>query len=162
MARSLELLGEWWTLLIIREAFYGSRHFGEFEAALGIAPNVLAQRLARLVEGGVLEVTQKSEGGRALAYRLSPKGRDLLPVIVALTQWGDAHAPAPKGPPVRIVERRNGQPIAAMKPRSSTTGRVLEARDVALVAGPGANQEDHERLTRMAMRLAAKAEHTAK
>jgi DNA-binding HxlR family transcriptional regulator len=153
IARSLELVGEWWTLLIIREAFFGSRHFGEFEAHLGIAPNVLSQRLTRLVEGGIFEVTSTSQNGKALAYKLTEKGRDLMPVIVALTQWGDKHEPSPQGPPVRIVERRNGLPIAPLLPRSSVNGRVLGKHEVTVVAGPGASAEDQERLTVIAERV---------
>ena len=84
IARALDLIGEWWTLLIVREAFLGCQRFGEFEARLGIAPNVLSQRLGRLVEGGILQVASTSQSGKALAYRLTDKGRDLHPVIVAL------------------------------------------------------------------------------
>jgi DNA-binding HxlR family transcriptional regulator len=153
IARSLELIGEWWTLLIIREAFFGSQHFGEFEAHLGIAPNVLSQRLTRLVEGGIFEVTSTSQSGKALAYKLTEKGRDLMPVIVALTQWGDKHEPAPEGPPVRIIERRNGEPITYMQPRSSVTGRALGKHEVTVVAGPGATAEDKARLDAIAERV---------
>ena len=75
IARALDLIGEWWTLLIVREAFLGCQRFGEFEARLGIAPNVLSQRLSRLVEGAILQVTATSQSGKALAYRLTDKGR---------------------------------------------------------------------------------------
>jgi DNA-binding HxlR family transcriptional regulator len=146
IARSLDLVGEWWTLLIVREAMFGSQRFGEFQAHLGIAPNVLTQRLEKLVQNGVFEVTSTSQSGKALAYRLTDKGRDLFPVIVALAQWGDKHAAAPDGPPVQIVERATGQPIATLGPHSARTGRALRHRDVAVVAGPGATEFDHERL----------------
>jgi DNA-binding HxlR family transcriptional regulator len=145
IARTLELVGEWWTLLIVREAFFGTRRFGEFQAHLGIAPNVLTQRLTHLVEGGIFEVTAESQSGRALDYRLTDKGRDLFPIIVALAQWGDQHAPAPKGPPVRIIERRTGEPIAPITLRSGSTGRVLQPRDVTVTEGPGAGPQERAR-----------------
>lgn len=139
VARSLDLIGEWWTLLIVREAFFGTRHFGEFQKRLGIAPNVLTQRLGRLVEGGVLAVTASSQNGRVLEYRLTDKGKDLFPVIIALLQWGDKHESHPDGPPLRVVDRLSGQDIEAMQPRSHD-GRLLGPRDVRLV--PAAQPEN--------------------
>ena len=131
IARTLEQVGDWWTLLLVREAFFGTRRFGEFQSHLGIAPNVLTQRLQDLVHNGILEVRATSENGRALDYRLTDKGRDLFPIIVALAQWGDRHAPAPGGPPVVIVDRNHQRPIAPLQVRSDD-GRVLQARDVAV------------------------------
>jgi DNA-binding HxlR family transcriptional regulator len=131
IARCLEQIGDWWTLLLIREALSGTRRFGEFQAHLGIAPNVLATRLQGLVHHGILQVTDTSENGRALAYRLTDKGRDLFPIIVALAQWGDRHAAAPEGPPVQIVDRATQRPIAPLQVRSED-GRILHARDAAL------------------------------
>lgn len=145
IARTLEVVGEWWTLLIVREAFFGSRKFGEFERALGIAPNVLTQRLAKLVEGGILVVESTSQNGKAMSYRLSPKGRDLFPVLVAMLQWGDKYASGPKGPPVRIVERRTGQEIAPMVMRAAN-GEALDVSQVTPVPGPGASEAVRERM----------------
>lgn len=129
IARCLEQVGDWWTLLIIREALSGTRRFGEFQAHLGIAPNVLTARLQSLVHHGILQAAAASENGRVLDYRLTDKGRDLFPVIVALLQWGDRHAPAPEGPPVQLVDREQGRPIALLQVRSED-GRVLGPRDV--------------------------------
>lgn len=129
IARCLEQVGDWWTLLIIREALSGTRRFGEFQAHLGIAPNVLMARLQSLVQHGILQAAAASENGRVLDYRLTDKGRDLFPVIVALLQWGDRHAPAPEGPPVQLVDREQGRPIALLQVRSED-GRVLGPRDV--------------------------------
>jgi DNA-binding HxlR family transcriptional regulator len=140
IARCLEQIGDWWTLLIIREALSGSRRFGEFQSHLGIAPNVLTSRLQGLVKHGILQVTEASENGRALAYRLTDKGRDLFPIIVALAQWGDRHAAAPEGPPVQIVERESKRPIAALQVRSDD-GRALGPRDVALQAKEGFSRD---------------------
>jgi len=157
IARTLEQVGDWWTLLIVREAFWGTRRFGEFQSHLGIAPNVLTQRLHDLVGHGILEITATSDNGRALDYRLSDKGRDLLPVIVALAQWGDRHAPAPDGPPVRIVERRNGREVAPLALRSSATGRVLTSKDVTVTEGPGAGPAEQARFDAIRAKLGHKA-----
>lgn len=129
IARCLEQVGDGWTLLIIREAFFGTRRFGEFQSHLGIAPNVLTARLQSLVQHGILQAMAESENGRVLDYRLTDKGRDLFPIVIALLQWGDRHAPAPEGPPVQVVDRENGRPIAPLQVRSDD-GRVLQARDV--------------------------------
>src|SRR6218665_3022642 len=129
IARCLEQVGDGWTLLIIREAFFRTRRFGEFQSHLGIAPNVLTSRLQGLVQHGILQAMAESENGRVLDYRLTDKGRDLFPIVIALLQWGDRHAPAPEGPPVQVVDRENGQPIAPLQVRSED-GRVLQARDV--------------------------------
>lgn len=129
IARCLEQVGDGWTLLIIREAFFGTRRFGEFQSHLGIAPNVLTARLQGLVQHGILQAMAESENGRVLDYRLTDKGRDLFPIVIALLQWGDRHAPAPEGPPVQVVDRESGRPIALMQVRAED-GRVLQARDV--------------------------------
>jgi len=131
IARCLEQVGDWWTLLIVREAFFGTRRFGEFQSHLGIAPNVLSARLQSLVQHGILQAVAESENGRVLDYRLTDKGRDLFPVIIAMLQWGDRHAAAPDGPPVQIVDRESGRPIEALQVRSQD-GRVLQARDVRI------------------------------
>lgn len=133
IARCLEQVGDWWTLLIVREAFFGTRRFGEFQSHLGIAPNVLSARLHGLVQHGILQAVAQSENGRVLDYRLTDKGRDLFPIVIAMLQWGDRHAPAPEGPPVQIVDRENGRAIAALQVRSDD-GRVLQARDVRVRA----------------------------
>lgn len=133
IARCLEQVGDWWTLLIVREAFFGTRRFGEFQSHLGIAPNVLSARLHGLVQHGILQAVAQSENGRVLDYRLTDKGRDLFPIVIAMLQWGDRHAPAPEGPPVQIIDRENGRPIAALQVRSDD-GRVLQARDVRVRA----------------------------
>ena len=151
IALTLELLGDWWTFLIVREAFFGSCRFGEFEKNLGIASNTLGNRLDKLVEGGILMVGSTSQNGRALAYRLTPKGRDLFPVLVAMLQWGDRHAAGPDGPPVRIVERRTAQEIAPLALRSAS-GEALDVSAVTVVAGPGANEAVRQRMAAIAER----------
>src|ERR1700760_2126953 len=98
--RSLGVLGERWTFLILREAFLGATRFAEFRANLGVAPDVLSDRLHTLVEHGVLEREPYREPGARsrFAYRLTPAGRELQVVLAALQQWGDEHLPRPEGP----------------------------------------------------------------
>ncbi len=100
IARSLEVLGEKWTLLIVREAFWGSSRFSEFRDALGVASDILSDRLATLVTAGVLERTPYREHGsrERFSYRLTPAGRDLVPVLAALNAWGEAHRASGWGP----------------------------------------------------------------
>ncbi|MEU8897053.1 helix-turn-helix domain-containing protein [Nocardia sp. NPDC048505] len=99
VARTVDLLGDWWTPLILREAFYGSRRFEEFERTLGLSRNVLTQRLTRLTEEGLLERVRYQERPPRFEYRLTGKGRDFFPVIAAMMRWGDRWL-APEGPPV--------------------------------------------------------------
>jgi DNA-binding HxlR family transcriptional regulator len=145
IARSLEQIGDWWTLLLVREAFYGTRRFKDFEASLGIAPNILSTRLSKLVEHGILQVAETTASGKALEYRLTDKGRDLFPVIVAVAQWGDKHTVGAKGSPIRIVERETMKDIAPLTVRSQD-GRALEVRQLTVVEGPGATKADRKRL----------------
>ncbi|MBY6242768.1 helix-turn-helix domain-containing protein [Methylosinus sp. Sm6] len=137
IARSLEILGEWWTLLVVREAFFGARRFGEFEANLGIARNVLSDRLSKLVEAGVLDREPEPGRGNPVAYRLTEKGRELLPVLVALMQWGDRWINSGREP-VTLVERETGKEIAPLEV-ASREGRPLRARDLVVTPGPGAD-----------------------
>lgn len=91
VARSLERVGEWWTILILRDAFFGLTRFDEFQKSLGIAPNMLARRLATLVEQGLLEKHQYQQKPPRFEYRLTARGRDFRPVLLALAEWGDKH-----------------------------------------------------------------------
>lgn len=151
IARTLELIGDWWTLLIVRDAFFGSHKFGEFEKNLGIAPNVLTQRLGKLVDAGILSVSSVSQNGRAMAYRLTPKGRDLFPVLMAMMQWGDKHEVGPQGAPVRVLVRSTGQEIATMRLQSAS-GEPLDVSQVMVVAGPGADEAVARRMATISAR----------
>ncbi|HKV53028.1 MAG TPA: helix-turn-helix domain-containing protein [Candidatus Binataceae bacterium] len=137
IARALELVGEWWTMLILREAFLGTRRFRDFQRNLGIARNILSARLKKLVTRGILERSTAAGGGRRLEYRLTEKGRAFFPVLMALMQWGDRYAACPGGPPVRVVDRHSGEDIADICV-TDHQGRRLRASDVAMVPGPGA------------------------
>ncbi|HLS84224.1 MAG TPA: helix-turn-helix domain-containing protein [Arenimonas sp.] len=130
MAQTLERVGEWWSLLILRECFRGTRRFGEFERRLGIAKNVLSSRLKRLVEAGILARRPSPEDAREVEYRLTAAGKDLLPVLVALAQWGDRWVYGGRAPS-RFVNRHTGAPVQTLAVRD-VDGQVLAARDLAL------------------------------
>src|SRR3954462_15211135 len=107
IARSLERVGEWWSMLIMRDALHGMTRFDEFENSLGIAPNMLTRRLNALVEAGLLERRRYSERPPRDEYVLTERGRDFRPVLVALLAWGNRHF-APEGASVLLVDARTG------------------------------------------------------
>lgn len=109
VARTLAVIGDAWTLLVIRDAFRGVTRFDEFQADLGIARNVLSHRLRLLVREGILERRQYSQHPPRFEYRLTPKGRDLYPIILSLLRWGDRWAAGPDGPPLLLVHAPCGK-----------------------------------------------------
>jgi DNA-binding HxlR family transcriptional regulator len=136
VAKSLELVGERWTMLVVREVFLGNRRFDEIAARLGIARNVLTARLGRLVEEGVLERVRYQERPERFEYRLTEKGIDLWPVIVSLVQFGDRYY-APDGPPLVLTHKGCGGAVDAHRTCDRCQAR-LTARDVVAQPGPGA------------------------
>jgi DNA-binding HxlR family transcriptional regulator len=140
VAQCLEVVGEWWSLLIVRDALFGVSRFDDFQTRLGISRNVLNQRLNRLVDEGVLERVAYQDHPPRYDYRPTPKGVDLWTVVDAMRQWGDRWA-APGGPPVEMVHRRCGHQARAV-PACSACGETIEARDVEPVPGPGATDPD--------------------
>lgn len=142
LARSLEVLGEWWTFLIIRDAFFGIRHFEGFQSSLGIARNVLSARLGKLVETGILDRRPDKRDGRRIEYRLTEKGKALLPVIVGIAQWGAEWMRNKDEPlPYYFYDRETGTPIPPMSVRAAD-GRVLGPRDIGVEAGPKGSATD--------------------
>jgi DNA-binding HxlR family transcriptional regulator len=139
LARALDILGDKWAMLIVRDAFYGVSSFSNFQRRLGMARNVLTDRLNVLVEGGVLERATAKPGGDRLVYRLTQQGKELFPVLVGLTQWGDKWIHGPGKEPVRILDAEGGAPVQPVCVLSRDN-RYLEAGAVAFVAGPGANE----------------------
>lgn len=135
VAQCLEVVGEWWTLLIVRDALLGVTRFDDFQQRLGISRNVLGQRLARLVELGILTKVPYSEHPPRADYRLTETGRDLWPVVNAMRQWGDKHA-APLGPPLRLRHTQCGH-ICEPQLVCSACGEPIGARDVTAIPGPG-------------------------
>jgi DNA-binding HxlR family transcriptional regulator len=111
LARALEVVGERWTLLIVRDALLGLRRFDEFGESLGIARNVLSARLHLLVEHGVLERVRYSEHPERYEYRLTPRGTDLATAVSALMQWGDRYLAGTQGPPRLIEHAGCGGPV---------------------------------------------------
>ena len=135
VAQCLEVVGEWWSLLIVRDCFLGVSRFDEFQRRLGISRNVLHQRLERLVAAGILERVPYSVHPPRDEYRLTDKGRDLWPVLTAMRQWGDKWE-APEGAPLQLVHTACGE-ITEVVPVCSECGEPLTARDVEPVDGPG-------------------------
>jgi len=136
VAQCLEVVGEWWSLLILRDVFMGVRRFDDLQARLGISRNVLTQRLRHLVDSGVLERVPYQQNPPRYEYRLTEKGIDLWHVVTAMRQWGDKWA-APDGPPVEIVHKECGH-RADIVSTCSECGEPVSARDVRAVTGPGA------------------------
>ena len=135
VAQCLEVVGEWWSMLIVRDAFLGVTRFDSFQERLGISRNVLNQRLTKLVDEGILDRIPYSDRPVRYDYKLTAKGRDLWPVLTAMRQWGDRYA-APDGPPVRIVHKGCGT-ISQAVMTCSSCGERVSARDVRVVRGPG-------------------------
>jgi DNA-binding HxlR family transcriptional regulator len=137
VAQSLEVVGEWWTLLILRDAFFGVRRFDEFVQRLGIARNVLANRLDTLVEHAVLERRPYDEGRGRYDYILTDKGRALWPVITALREWGDEWVVGEGNEPI-LLEHKSCGNVTHTKVVCDCCGETLDARGVRAVPGPGA------------------------
>ena len=135
VARALEVIGERWSLLIVRNAFYGIRRFDDHQRWLGIARNVLQSRLERLVEEGILSKELYQEHPPRYEYRLTQKGIDLWPVLVTLLQWGDRYS-ASEGPPMVLHHRDCGGEVDGHL-RCTKCGADLNARDVRPSEGPG-------------------------
>jgi DNA-binding HxlR family transcriptional regulator len=125
VARSLDTIGEWWSLLIVRDALGGIRRFSDFQKSLGLAKNVLSTRLKKLVACGIMEQEPASE------YALTQKGRELFPVIVALRQWGESHLFSRGEKRLQVLDKRTGKPFRVQVHNSK--GEILTANDLELV-----------------------------
>ena len=143
VAQCLEVIGEWWSMLLVRDAFMGVTRFEDFQRRLGISRNILRDRLASLVEAGVLVRIPYSEHPPRDDYRLTQKGRDLWPVLTTMRQWGDRWATA-DDTPVRLRHDRCGEVVMVL-PACSHCGETLDARTVSPVAGPGATADTFDR-----------------
>ena len=144
--RALGEVGERWSLLIIREAVLGSARFDEFHERLGIARNILTDRLTTLVAHGVLSRTPSPNNARVHLYQLTPKGLALLPVLTALMHWGDRWIHADIGPPIVLVESDSGKPIREVV-ITAHDGRPLGPDKIEIKAGPGATPIMRKRLS---------------
>lgn len=130
-ARALDVIGDWWSLLIVRDAFDGLTRFGEFQKSLGIAKNILSDRLRTLVARGILKVVPAADGAHQ-EYHLTEMGRDLFPVMVALRQWGERHLFAPDEKHSLLVDRASGLPVRRLEIRSEG-GRLLGADEAVIL-----------------------------
>jgi DNA-binding HxlR family transcriptional regulator len=144
IARSLDVLGEWWTLLIIRDAFFGVRRFDDFVADLQISRSILTDRLETLVEHEIIERRRYQQNPDRYEYLLTKRGKELFPVLMALMQWGDTwlSAEAVNGAPVVVTHHACGHDISGPL-LCGHCGEPVTTRDVALVAGPGSPPGAH-------------------
>jgi DNA-binding HxlR family transcriptional regulator len=149
LAQALEVVGDKWAMMIVRDAFYGVRTFSAFQRRLGIARNILTDRLKILVDGNVLEKVAQRRDGERMEYRLTQQGRELFPVLVSLMQWGDKWILGPGLEPVRVLDAVNLAPVPVIAV-SSREGRFLEAGDVRFAPGPGADDETRSQFERAA------------
>ncbi len=136
IARSLDAIGDWWSLLIIRDAFLGLRRFSKFQKNIGLAKNILTVRLRALVDHGILATAPASDGSAYQEYVLTAKGRGLFPILVAMRQWSEEFSGEPKGFSTLLIDRDKGRPVRKLELRSED-GRLLGPGDTELKANPG-------------------------
>lgn len=144
IGQALEVLGDWWTLLIIRDAFFGARRFGDFERSLGIAKNILTARLQHLVDHGIFEKVDIGSEGQRFEYRLTDKGRGLLPILTAMREWSDEWVFGRGNEPVIVQDRKTGRRVPKMK-LLDADGNALGPADLRAIPGPGASAETARR-----------------
>jgi DNA-binding HxlR family transcriptional regulator len=131
IARSVQVIGDWWSILLIREAFIGAQRFNEFQKSLGLAKNILSTRLKKLVAEGILRTEPDPAQPAYKRYVLTRKGEQLHVVLVALWQWGEEFCPEPFELTREIVDVRDGEPLAKLRP-AAKDGRVIGPRDFTL------------------------------
>ncbi len=166
VARTMAVVGERWSILVLREAFYGATRFDEFQRNLGIAPNILSARLRTLVQHGVLEKLPPARGAggagpaapdgasaagsdgasAAGGYRITEKGRDFFPAFLALKRWGDRWMTDARGPLILLEERATGREVTA-PPLLASNGQPLTPDQVRVRPGPGAGATLRARFT---------------
>ena len=135
VARSLDALGDWWSLLIIRDALMGISRFSEFQKSLGLAKNILTVRLRALVDHGILKTAPASDGSAYREYLLTPKGRGGFSVLIALRQWSEEFSCEPRGFATLLVDRSTGRPVRKLELRAQD-GRVLGDGDTEVRPNP--------------------------
>ena len=131
IARSLDAIGDWWSLLILREALFGVARFSEFQKKLGLAKNILTVRLRALVEQNILETAPASDGSAYQEYLLTPKGRGVFPILVALRQWSEEFDARPEEIATILVDKETGRPVRKLELHAED-GRLLAQADTAL------------------------------
>ena len=146
--------------MIIREAYFGTRRFEEFQRQLGIARNILTSRLKKLCHNEILDRVPIREGAKRHEYILTTKGKELMPLLISLTQWGDKWVFGENAEPVIFMDRENQEPIAKMKVYSSR-GVALRPRDIMVAAGPGAGPEAKQRIDELNRAFDSLADETS-
>ena len=129
VARAIDILGDRWIFLILREAFFGVRYYDQFLSNLGIATNILSSRLKKLVENGIMKKNKDPIDSRRMKYRLTEKGRDLYPVTLAFMQWGDRWLADEKGPPLLLFHKQCGHQLIPVI-CCEYCGKIVEAKEV--------------------------------
>lgn len=137
VARTLDVVGDWWTLLIVRDALKGVRRFGEFQKNLGMAKNILSSRLREMVAAGIMEMRPAEDGSAHNEYHLTEAGRRLQTVLVALRQWGEQYLFEPGEPMMMVVDRDNEQPLRRIE-LAAEDGRALTSADIMVKEGRAA------------------------
>jgi DNA-binding HxlR family transcriptional regulator len=135
IARSLDAIGDWWSLLIVRDALLGRRRFGEFQKSLGLAKNILTVRLRALVERGILELRPASDGSAYQEYVPTPKGVGIFPILVALRQWNEEFDERPEEIATILVDRESTRPVKKLELRARD-GRLLGFSETTLKPRP--------------------------
>lgn len=153
---AMELLGDRWTFLILREAFFGTQRFNEFAQNLGLSRNILSRRLKALVVKGIFETHPYGPGGVRHEYRLAQPGRDIFPIVVALLQWGDKYLAGPRGPSIVLRHTLCGND-ADPHLICGSCGEPIDLSDVVPTPGPGASEWVHDRLAKLARVASAEA-----
>jgi DNA-binding HxlR family transcriptional regulator len=143
-ARALETVGEWWSILILRDAFQGMTRFDEFQESLGIAPNILSRRLSHLTTAGMFARRRYNDRPPRYQYVLTPKGRDFFPVVVALFTWGNKHL-APKGKSIMLASRADVRPLDPIMVDAVDMHPITSANTV-VIPGPRATRGMRSRL----------------
>jgi len=139
LARTVDIIGDKWMLLIIRDAFYGVQSFSEFQERLGLAKTVLSSRLQTLIDEGILKKVQTKPDVDRYIYKLTQRGRDLFPVVVSLVQWGDKWIFGAGNEPVSILDKEQKAPIQSIGVQARS-GAFLQPRDISFAPGGGADE----------------------
>jgi DNA-binding HxlR family transcriptional regulator len=147
VGQALEAVGDWWSLMIVRDAFFGIRRFSDFAQSLGVAKNILTTRLDHLVAHGIFEKVDVGSKGTHFEYHLTDKGDALLPVLIALREWSDEWVFGRGHEPIIIQDHRTGRRVPKMRVLASD-GRPLSRRDLRVVPGPGASEDTIRRFRR--------------
>mgnify|MGYP000338320057 CR=1 FL=1 len=145
IAAALNIFGDKWTLLIVREAFYGENRFGDFLKNTGISRNLLTERLNHLVSHGILARSEFADRGTKYIYKLTDKGRSLETILISMVQWGNDHIYEKGAEPMLLWDRRSDSNIAALRP-CLQSGEPVAREDLMLVSGPGASRHVQKRL----------------